>query len=91
MAAETKKDFLVDCVIQSGELDESGYRFKDNEWYCVEVVKHNVLHSEFLQWLNSDERWNKQRGLEAKAIERWGKEYWKHYEVCCFCTLPTKD
>lgn len=91
MTAETKKDFLVDCVIQSGEPDESGYRFKDNELYCVEVVKHNVLHSEFMQWINSAERWDKQCALEAKAMERWGAEYWKHYKVCCFCTPSAKD
>lgn len=91
MAVETKKDFLVDCVIQSGELDESGHRFKDNELYCVEVVKHNVLYSEFLQWLNSAERWNKQLALEAKAMERWGEDHWMHYRVCCFCTTPSKN
>ena len=91
MEAETKKDYLVDCVMQSGELDESGYHFKSNELYCVEVVKHNVPHSEFLRWINSDERWNKQRALEEKARERWGEEFWMHYEVCCFCTLPAKD
>lgn len=86
-----KDDFRVDIIINAGELDESGYHFKDNDLKYHEVVKHNVLHSEFLQWLNSDERWNKQRALEAKARERLGREYWMHYEVCCFCTTAAKD
>ena len=86
-----KEDFLVDCVVQAGELDKSGYHFKDNDLYHVEVVKHNVPHSEFMRWIHSTERWNKQRELEAKAIERWGEHWGLHYEVCCFCTSPHKD
>lgn len=91
MAVETKKDFLVDCVIQAGELDESGYHFKKNDLYVVEVAKHNVPYSEFRKWIISDERFKRESELEAKAKEHWGKEYWKHYEVCCFCTTPAKD
>lgn len=88
---DQKEDFLVDCVIQAGELDESGYHFKKNDLYVVEVAKHNVPYSEFSKWIISDERFKRQRELEAKAKERFGEEYWMKYEVCCFCTSPHKD
>ena len=88
---DQKEDFLVDCVIQAGELDESGYRFKKNDLYVVEVAKHNVHYSEFKKWIISDEKFKRQRELEAKAKERFGEEYWMKYQVCCFCTSPSKD
>lgn len=86
-----KDDFLVDIIINAGELNESGYNFKDNDLKHHEVVKHNVLYSEFRDWLLSDDRFKRENALKDKARERWGKEWWMHYEVCCFCTTAAKD
>ena len=88
----TKEDFLVDCMITAGELDPNWHgHFLDNDLHVVEVAKHNVPYSEFSRWIVSDERFKRQRELEAKAKERFGDGYWTKYEVCCFCTTPSKD
>jgi len=90
-AAENQKDFLVDCVITAGELDDGGYRFKDNDLNVFETVKHNVPYSEFERRISSPERFSRERELYAKAKERFGETYWIKYEVCCFCTSPSKE
>jgi hypothetical protein len=86
-----KDDFLVDAVISAGELSESGYTYLDNELRVVEVAKHNIPYSEFLEWLGSPERRKRVRELKNIGIERFGKDYFLKYEVCCFCTSPHKD
>ena len=90
-AAGNQEDFLVDCVITAGELDESGYRFKNNDLNVFETVKHNVPYSEFVRWISSPERFRRERELYAKAKERFGETSWMKYEVCCFCTSPSED
>lgn len=82
-----KEDFLVDCMITAGELDESGYHFFDNGLKVVEVAKSNVPYSEFLRWQYSDECWNRLKELEDIGREHFGKDYWMKYRVCHFCTL----
>lgn len=89
--AQQNEDYLVDCVIQAGELDRSGYTFVDNDLYIVEVAKHNVPYSKFQEWMQSNERWNRVRELEKIGEDQFGKDYWMKYEVCCFCTSPHKD
>ena len=86
-----RKDFNVNCVIQAGELDKSGYRYIKNDLYLCEVVKHNVKYSEFLEWVASSDRLKREQELYRKAKERFGDDYLMKYMVCAFCTLPSKE
>lgn len=86
-----KEDFLVDCIITAGELDESGYMFLDNDLKVHEIVKHNVPYSEFLRWSNSIECLNRIMELERIGREKLGDEYYMKYTVCHYCTSPEKD
>lgn len=86
-----RKDFNVDCVIQAGELDNSGYRYIKNDLYVCEVAKHNVKYSEFLEWVESSDRFKREQELYRKAKERLGADYLMKYNVCAFCTLPGKE
>ena len=88
---ETNKDFMVDCMITAGELDKSGYRFLDNDLKVVEVAKHNVPYSEFLEWIDSEECRKRIRELEQIGRDRFCEDYWMKYRVCHFCTSPSKD
>ena len=87
-----EKDFLVDCMITAGELDPHwpGH-FLDNDLKVVEVAKHNVLYSEFLEWRFSPECLSRIQELERVGRERFGEDYWMKYRVCHFCTSPFKD
>ena len=87
-----KEDFLVDCVITAGESDPDHYgKWLDNDLRHHEVAKHNVPYSEFLKWMDSPERWKRVQELEKIGKDRFGKDYWMKYQVCCFCTTPHKD
>jgi len=89
---EIDKNFMVNCVITAGEDDPNRYgKWLDNDLRHFEIVKHNVPYSEFLEWMNSVERWNRVRELEKIAEEKLGKDYWTKYNVCCFCTIASKD
>ena len=85
------KDYNVDCIIQAGELDKSGYHYIKNDLYVCEVAKHNVKYSEFMEWLASSDRFKREQELYKKAKERFGDDYWMKYRVCAFCTLPSKE
>lgn len=85
------KNFMVDCVFTAGELDESGHRFKDNDLKVFEIAKHNVPYSEFQNWKLSPEFWKRKQELEQIGRDRFGKDYWMKYQVCYFCTSPSKD
>ena len=82
-----KKDFRVDCIISAGELDESGYRFKNNDLRVLEVAKHNVPYSEFESWLDSAETSKRRLELEKIGRERVGM----NYEVNLFCTTASEN
>ena len=87
-----KDDFLVDCMITAGELDPDHYgKWLDNDLRHCEVARHNVPYSQFEEWINSPERWKRVRELEQIGRDRFGKDWWMKYEVCCFCTSPHKD
>ena len=86
-----KEDFLVDCMITAGELDGTGHRFLNNELKVVEVAKHNVPYSEFLNWTSSSELQKRKRELELIGREKFGPDYYMKYCVCYFCTSPHKD
>lgn len=88
---DQKEDFLIDCMITAGELDKTGHYFLDNDMKVTEVAKHNVPYSEFLEWRDSPEFWKRQKELEQVGRDRFGKDYWKKYQVCRFCTSPHKD
>lgn len=89
---DKKEDFLVDCVITAGELDPNWHgHFLDNDLRHHEIAKHNVPYSQFNEWMNSSERWNRVRELEQIGKDHFGKDWWMKYEVCCFCTTPHKD
>jgi len=83
---DKKEDFLVDCMISAGELDESGYKFLDNDLRVLEVARHNVPYSEFEEWEVSPEFRKRMRELERIGRERFGQDYWMKYHVCHFCT-----
>ena len=82
-----KKDFRVDCIISAGELDEGGYRFKDNDLRVLEVAKRNVPYSEFESWLDSAKTSKRRLELERIGRERVGMKY----EVNLFCTTASED
>ena len=89
---KTNKDFMVDCVITAGELDPNWYgHYIDNELKVVEIVKHNVPYSEFLNWSESEECWKRIKELEQIGKDKFGEDYWMKYSVCHFCTTPSKD
>ena len=89
---EKKADFLVDCMITAGESDPNWYgHWLDNDLRHYEIVKHNVPYSEFLKWMESPERWQRVKELEQIGKDRFGKDWWMKYQVCCFCTSPHKD
>lgn len=87
-----EKDFLVDCMITAGELDPDWpEHFLDNDLKVVEVAKHNVPYSEFLEWRFSSECLSRIQELERIGRERFGEDYWMKYRVCHFCTSPFKN
>lgn len=87
-----KEDFLVDCVIQAGELDPNWHdHYLDNELYVCEVAKHNVPYSKFLAWSNSSECQKRIQELEKIGRKKLGDDYWMKYRVCHFCTSPHND
>ncbi len=89
---DKNEDFMVDCVITAGELDPNWYgHFLDNDLHVHEVAKHNVPYSEFQRWMDSTERWERVKALEKIGRDRFGKDYWMKYRVCCFCTSPSND
>ena len=87
----SKDDFMVDCMITAGELNETGNKFIDNDLKVVEVAKHNIPYSEFLEWRNSFECLRRIQELERIGRERFGADYWMKYRVCHFCTTPKED
>ena len=89
MSSILKEDFLVDCIIQAGELDKSGYRFVDNDLHVVEVAKHNVPYSQFLEWSGSFECMKRVRELEEIGRKKFGPDYYMKYSVNFFCTSPS--
>ena len=92
MKMEQKEDFMVDCIITAGESDPDHYgKWLDNDLRHYEVAKPNVPYSEFLRWMGSTERWERVKALEQIGRDRFGKDYWMKYRVCCFCTRPSKD
>lgn len=89
---DKKDDFLVDCIITAGESDPDHYgKWLDNDLRYHEVARHNVPYSQFMEWMNSPERWKRVRELEQIGKDRFGEDWWMKYEVCCFCTSPHKD
>lgn len=89
---DQKEDFLVDCVITAGESDPNWYgHWLDNDLKHFEVAKHNVPYSQYKEWMTSPERWKRVRELEQIGKDRFGKDWWMKYQVCCFCTTPSKD
>ena len=89
---ETNKDFMVDCVITAGELDPNRRgHYIDNELRVLEIVKHTVPYSEFLNWSVSEECWKRIKELEQIGRDKFGEDYWIKYSVCHFCTLTSKD
>ena len=89
--ASKNEDFLVDCMISAGELDDSGYHFLDNDLRVLEVALHNVPYSRFKEWELSSEFWSRKQELERIGRQRFGADYWMKYRVCHFCTSPHKD
>ena len=89
--ANQNEDFLVDCMISAGELDDSGYHFLDNDLKVLEVALHNVPYSRFKEWELSPEFWSRKQELERIGRQRFGADYWMKYRVCHFCTSPHKD
>ena len=88
----TNKDFMVDCIISAGELDqERRGRYLYNELKVFEIVKHNVPYSEFLNWSGSEECWKRVKELEQIGKDKFGEDHWRKYSVCYFCTTPSKD
>ena len=84
-----KEDFLVDCMFTAGELDPNWYgHFLDNELRVVEVAKHNVPYSKFLEWTYSPEFEKRKQELERIGREKFGPDYYMKYRVCYFCTSP---
>ena len=83
-----KEDFLVDCIISAGEIDETGRKFLDNELRVHEIAKHNVPYTEFLKW-NTSECLDRVMELERIGREKLGDEYYMKYMVCHYCTIPS--
>ena len=83
------EDFLVDCVITAGELDNSGHKFLDNDLKVKVVALHNVPYSRFKEWEASPGLHSRIKELEQIGRQRFKADYWMKYRVCYFCTLPT--
>ena len=82
---------LYDCIIQAGELDESGYHYLDNDLYLVETAKHNVTLAEVNQWLGSPECMKRIHELEDMAAERFGEHFHAKYSANYFFCSADKD